>query len=115
MCKLLKTLSFLVFMLPVIATAGQSSNTGRVLFVGKIITAGNEGVCEIKVEDATFSESCPTATYQMAYFSCSAGEGKDILSIALAAYMGNKPVKITSDGCSDWGSSVANVKGIRLE
>ena len=63
-----KLFSLLILMLPLAVLAGESSNAGAVLAVGKMITAGNEGVCRIKVEGATFAESCPTAIYKEAYF-----------------------------------------------
>ncbi len=74
MKNLLMMLSLLI---PLIVSAGESTNTGRVLAVGKIISTGGEGVCRLKIEGSTFVESCVTATYQEVYFGC-IGEGKDM-------------------------------------
>lgn len=89
----------------------DDENTGVVLGVGKI----NASVCRIKVQGATFPNSCPTAVYQEAYFTCTSSEGKDLLAIALAARLNGAPVRIVTNSCSPNGSSVANLVGIHVE
>jgi hypothetical protein len=89
----------------------DDENTGVVLAVGKI----NATLCRVKVQGATFPNSCPTAIYQEAYFTCSSSEGKDVLAIALAARLNGTAVKIVTNSCSPNGSSVANLVGIHVE
>ena len=93
------------------ASAAEVDNVSRIIAVGKY----GANICRIKLQSANFAAACPTATYQEAYFTCNATEGKDLLAIALAAYTAEKTVRLTSDACSIYGSSVANVVGLQLE
>ncbi len=110
--KFLLSMTFVLFIMSTFSFAGESTNTGKVLKVGKNISNSIKHTCYIKIEGANFDGSCPTAVYQTAYFSCE--DNKDTLSIALAAYMGDKDVTIKSDGCSESGISVANLTNIYI-
>ena len=100
----------LYLMVGSLAFAAQDEN------VGQIITIGKQGdACQIKVQGAKFPNSCPTATSQTAYFTCNANEGKEFLSLALAAKISAQPVRIYSTACSIYGVSVANLTVILIE
>src|SRR5687768_11253978 len=83
--------------------AAEDENVGMLLSVGKV----NANACQIKLQDATFPNSCPTAIYNLAYFNCNSSEGKELLAVALAAYVSGNPVRITTDACSAYGISAA--------
>jgi hypothetical protein len=99
-----------LFFVASIASAAEDINTGKVLAVGKV----NDTYCMIRVEGATFPNTCSTAVYQTVYFPCTVSEGKEFLSIGVAAYIAGKPVRIHSEDCSPAGSSVANLITIYL-
>lgn len=92
-------------------SAAEVNNVGLVLAVGKV----SANACRIKIAGANFAGVCPTAVYQEVYFTCNSTEGKEFLSIALAAHISERTVRVTSDACSIYGSSVANVVGVNLE
>ena len=92
-------------------SAAEVDNVSRIVAVGKY----GPNICRITLESANFTAACPTAIYQQAYFTCNSTEGKELLAIALAAYTTEKNARVTSDACSIYGSSVANVIGILLE
>ena len=94
-----------------VSLAVDDVNIGKVLKIGKVSATA----CTIKVQGATFPNNCTTATYQEAYFTCDATQGREFLSIGLAAYVSGKPITLNSTGCSVHGSSVANISGLYME
>jgi hypothetical protein len=93
------------------AYAAEVENVSRIVSVGKF----GANICRIKLQGANYAAACPTAVYQEAYFTCDSSEGKELLAIALTAYAADKTARVTSNACSIYGSSVANVVGIMLE
>ena len=91
--------------------ATEVENVSRIVSVGKL----GANVCRIKLQAANFAAACPTAVYQEVYFTCDSSEGKELLAIALTAYAADRTARVTSNACSIYGSSVANVIGLMLE
>ncbi len=101
---------FLVF--SSVVFAAEDSNTGRILEIGKV----GSTACHIKLENATFPNTCTTAIYEIIYFDCTTAEGKAFLSISLSAYMASKSVNIVSTSCAtQYGSSIANMTSLFLK
>ena len=92
-------------------SAAEVENVTRITAVGKY----GPNICRITLQTANLAPACPTASVSQAYFTCNSTEGKDLLAIALAAYTTERNARVTSNACSIYGSSVANVIAIDLE